>query len=233
MDGMDSFRPTPRTTLKRLPKRGVYDREAVYAILDEGFICHVAFVADGAPVLVPTAYGRDGDRLLLHGSAGSRMLRALAGGSEACIGITIVDALVLARSAFHHSINYRSVILIGRASVITETAAKLHALECISNHLVPGRWAEVRAPTAKELAATLVVEIPLEEVSAKVRTGPPLDNEADYELAVWAGMLPLSIQVEPPVDDGRVQKGVSLSASVADALRGRRNTRQGSTATEE
>ncbi len=218
---MDSFAPTQRTTLKRLPKRGVYDRAAVYAILDEGFICHVGFNLDSTPAVIPTAYGRSGDKLYIHGSAGSRMQRTLAGGVELCIAVTLVDGLVLARSAFHHSINYRSVVVFGKGRAVTDPQDKLEGLHCVSEHITPGRWAEVRPPTAKEIAQTSVLCVDLDEVSAKVRTGPPIDDEEDYALPVWAGVLPLSIATGPPVDDGRVLEHVALPLTVAEWRRRR------------
>ncbi len=211
---MESFQPTPRTTLRRLPKRGVYDRAAVHAILDEGFICHAGFVHEGAPVVIPTAYGRDGEQLYLHGSAASRMLRTLAGGVSVSIAVTLVDGLVMARSAFHHSINYRSVVLFGEARLVSGADEKREALRVISEHLARGRWDEVRPPTPKELAATMALAVPLEEVSAKVRTGPPIDDEEDYDLPVWAGVLPLSITRGEPLADERLKDGVEVSPSV-------------------
>lgn len=189
---MGSFTPTPRTTLRRLPKRGVFDRDAVFKILDEAFVCHVGFCDEtGRPVVIPTAFGRDGERIYLHGSAASRMLRGLAGGLPVCVTVTLIDALVLARSAFHHSTNYRSVVILGQAVPVEDADEKNEALRIIVDHLVPGRWAEARQPTPKELKATSVLSLDLEEVSAKVRTGGPLDDEEDMSLPVWAGLIPL------------------------------------------
>lgn len=198
---MDSFPVTERTQVRRLAKRGRYDRETVYSILDAGWICHVGFTVDGRPVVIPTAYGRDGGRLIIHGSAASRMLRTMAGGIEVCVTVTHVDGLVLARSAFHHSINYRSVMLFGRARLIEESEAKNDALRLFTEHLLPGRWAEVRTPNEKELKATTVLELPIEEASAKVRTGPPVDDEEDMSWPVWAGVIPLSIVKGAPEPD--------------------------------
>jgi nitroimidazol reductase NimA-like FMN-containing flavoprotein (pyridoxamine 5'-phosphate oxidase superfamily) len=217
---MDPFSPTPRTTVRRLAKRGVYDRPTVYAILDEGFICHAAFIADGAPVVIPTAYGRDGDQLYLHGSAANRMLKAMAAGVEVCVAVTLVDGLVLARSAFHHSINYRSVVIFGTAQLISDPVKKNEALRCVVEHITPGRWSEVRLPTDQELKATLVLALPLEEVSAKVRTGPPIDDEEDYELPIWAGVLPLGLKPEAPVQDARLARDVPISTSAVRWGRG-------------
>ena len=206
---MSDFPQTQRTTLKRLPKRGVYDRELVYKILDEGFICHVSFVVDGQPFVIPTGYARMDDRLLIHGSQISRMLRTLAQGIDVCIAVTLVDGLVLARSAFHHSVNYRSVVIFGRASMVEERETKLAALFAFSEHVVPGRWNGVREPTEQELRATTVLSLPLEEVSAKVRVGPPIDDEEDYAMDVWAGVLPLNFVAGTPVNDPRLPDHIS------------------------
>lgn len=207
---MTDFLPTERTQVRRLPKRAVYDRDAVYRILDEGLVCHVGFVADGRPVVIPTGYARKDDTLYLHGSAASRMLRSLAHGAEVCVTVTLLDGLVLARSAFHHSMNYRSVVIFGTASVVEEQAAKLEGLRAFTEHIAPERWQDVRPPTEPELKATTVLAIPLGEVSAKVRTGPPLDDEQDYDLPVWAGVLPLKLRAEEPVADSRLKPDVAV-----------------------
>jgi nitroimidazol reductase NimA-like FMN-containing flavoprotein (pyridoxamine 5'-phosphate oxidase superfamily) len=203
-----SFPQTNRTTLKRLPKRGSYDRGLVYRILDEGFICHVGFISEGQPVVIPTGYARRDDILYIHGSQASRMLRALSAGIDVCVTVTLIDGLVLARSAFHHSMNYRSVVVFGRASVVEERADKLAALRAFSDHVLDGRWDDVREPTEQELTATTVLALPLVEVSAKVRTGPPLDDEADYSLSVWAGVIPLQLQAHTPVPDPRLPSDI-------------------------
>jgi len=182
---------TARTTFKRLAYRGTYDRAVVHAILDEGLVCHVAFDVDGRPALIPTAYARQGERLLLHGSPGNRMLRALAVGTEACVCVTLLDGIVLARSAFHHSVNYRCVVIYGRAVEVTDRAEKREALRAVVEHVAPGRFEDVRAPTDDEVTMTKVIALPIVEASAKVRTGPPLDDEPDYALSVWAGILPV------------------------------------------
>ena len=208
------FSPTARTTLRRLPKRGSFDRQTVYEILDEGFVCHVGFVNDGQPFVIPTAYGRVGDTLYLHGAKASRMLKALASGAEVCVTVTLVDGLVLARSAFHHSINYRSVVVFGRPRVVESEEEKNAALEAFTEHVCRGRWAEVRWPTPDELAATNVVALRLDEASAKVRTGPPIDDEEDYALTVWAGVLPLSIEPGAPVPDPRLPSGTAVPAYI-------------------
>lgn len=208
------FPHTARTTLKRLPKRGSFERETVYGILDEGFICHVGFVVDGQPFVIPTAYGRAGDVLYIHGARASRMQKALAGGADVCVTVTLVDGLVLARSAFHHSINYRSVVVFGRARAVASGEEKNAALEAFTEHVMPGRWAEVRWPTAQELAATTVLAIQLSEASAKVRTGPPIDDEEDYALPVWAGVLPLGVEPGAPEADPRLPAETPVPAYV-------------------
>jgi uncharacterized protein len=208
--------PTVKTKLRRLPKRGSYDRELIYQILDEGFICHVGFVADGQPYVIPTGYGRVGDTLYLHGSAASRMLRNLAKGVDVCVTVTLTDGLVLARSAFHHSMNYRSVVVLGKATVVEDEREKLIALEALADHIIPHRWAEVRAPNERELKATLVLALPLVEVSAKVRTGPPVDDEEDYALDVWAGVIPVRLIAAAPVADDRLKDGIPIPPHVSN-----------------
>jgi nitroimidazol reductase NimA-like FMN-containing flavoprotein (pyridoxamine 5'-phosphate oxidase superfamily) len=198
---MSDFTPTERTQVKRLPKRGKYERETVFAILDEGFVCHVGFTVDGQPYVIPTNYGRCGDLLYLHGSAASRMLRTLSEGVPVSVTVTHVDGLVLARSAFHHSVNYRSVVILGTARLVTDPAEKMAALRIFTEHVMKGRWDDVRQPTEQELKATTVLALPLEEVSAKVRTGGPIDDEEDYTLPVWAGVLPLETVAKKPLPD--------------------------------
>jgi nitroimidazol reductase NimA-like FMN-containing flavoprotein (pyridoxamine 5'-phosphate oxidase superfamily) len=206
--------PTPRTTVRRLPKRGHYDRETIAAILDEGLLCHVGFALEGQPFVIPTLYGRRGGRLYLHGSAVSRMLRTLAGGVPVCVTVTLADGLVLARSAFNHSMNYRSVVVLGTATGV-EGEEKRAALEAIAEHVVPGRWNETREPNANELKATLVLSIPLDEASAKVRTGPPVDEDEDYALPHWAGVLPLALAAGSPLPDPRLPAGTPVPPSVS------------------
>lgn len=210
---------TARTRVRRLPKRGVYEREKIYRILDEAFVCHVGFTVDGQTFVIPTAYARAGDRLLIHGSAASRMLRALAWEVEVCVTVTLLDGLVLARSAFHHSMNYRSVVIFGTAAVVRDEGEKMKALEAFTEHVMPGRWRDVRPPTSRELKATMVLSLPLEEASAKVRAGPPLDDEADYATGVWAGVLPLRLSAGEPVGDPRLPAGVKVPAGVASYRR--------------
>ncbi len=201
LECMSDFTPTERTQVKRLPKRGKYERETVLAILDAGFVCHVGFSVDGQPYVIPTNYGRSGDTVYLHGSAASRMLRTLSEGVPMSVTVTHVDGLVLARSAFHHSVNYRSVVILGTARLVTEPAEKMEALRVFTEHVMKGRWDDVRQPTEQELKATTVLALPLKEVSAKVRTGGPIDDEEDYALPVWAGVLPLETSVKEPVPD--------------------------------
>jgi nitroimidazol reductase NimA-like FMN-containing flavoprotein (pyridoxamine 5'-phosphate oxidase superfamily) len=190
-----------RVQVCRLPERGSYDRESIYRILDAGFLAHVGFSVDGQPFVIPTLYGRAEDTLYLHGSAASRMLRELSKGVPACVTVTLTDGLVLARSAFHHSMNYRSVVAFGIAKKIEETEPKIEALRTISEHLMPGRWNDVRAPYEKELKATTVLEFSIDEASAKVRTGPPKDEEEDYRLSIWAGVMPLELKPAEPIPD--------------------------------
>ena len=207
---MDAFTTTAKTRVKRLPTRGHYDRETVYAILDAGAICHVGYVIDGQPYVTPTAYWRHGSRVYWHGSSASRMLRALDKGVAACLTVTHLDGFVLARSGFHHSINYRSVMALGTAYAVLDKAEKLAALEAFVERLFPGRWGEIRAPNEQELKATTVLWMELEEVSAKVRTGPPIDDEPDYALSCWAGVLPLAATAGPPRADARLPSGIPI-----------------------
>src|ERR1044071_3769832 len=192
---------TTRTTVRRLPDRGVYDRDTIYAILDEALICHVGFVVDGQPFVIPTIHWRDGDTLYVHGSAASRMLRALRGGVDACVTVTTLDGLVLARSAFNHSMNYRSVVVLGKAREVSDRDEKLRALDRLVNHITPERAAEVRPPNESELRQTIAPGRPLAEASAKVRSGPPIDEEEDYALGVWAGVVPISMVKGEPIRD--------------------------------
>lgn len=205
---MTTFNKTDRTTLKRLPARGFYDHELVFKILDEGFICHIGFNVDGRPVVIPTGYARVGEKLYVHGSQASRMLRTLKTGVDACVTVTLVDGLVLARSAFHHSINYRSVVIFGQAKLVDDAQEKVAALVAFSEHVIRGRWDDVREPTEQELKATTVLSLELAEVSAKVRTGPPLDDEEDYELPIWAGVVPLRVVAGEPIPDPRLPNNI-------------------------
>jgi uncharacterized protein len=203
---------TERTALARHPERGSYDRDVVYRILDEGLVCHVAFVAGGQPVVIPTLYARVDDTLYIHGSAIGRMLRTLAGGVEVCVNVTLLDGLVFARSAFSHSMNYRSVAVFGAAREVTDAGEKIRALEATVEHVARGRWDEARRPNPRELAATTVVAIPLAEASAKIRSGGPKDADADYALPIWAGVVPLRLHAGAPENDSRNLPGVAAPA---------------------
>jgi nitroimidazol reductase NimA-like FMN-containing flavoprotein (pyridoxamine 5'-phosphate oxidase superfamily) len=211
--GTDHYPRTERTRARRLPERAAYDRATVHAILDEGFICHVGFVVDGQPYVVPTGYARVGETIYLHGSTGSRL--GLRPGMDVCVTVTLLDGLVLARSAFHHSMNYRSVMAIGRTRPVTDPGQKDAALRALVDHIVPGRSAAVRGADRRELAATAVLALDLQEVSAKVRTGPPIDDEPDYDLPVWAGVLPLRQVPDAPVPDERLDPDLAVPAHVA------------------
>jgi uncharacterized protein len=212
--------PSARTRLVRESDRAVYDRAAAYKILDEGFICHVGFVADGQPFVIPTGYGRVGDSLYIHGSAASRMLRRVDEGVPVCVTVTLLDGLVLARSIFNHSMNYRSVVVLGTAFAVTDAKEKLEALRLLSEHILPGRWAESRQPNEKELKATLVMRLPIEEFSAKVRQGPPVDDEEDYAFPTWAGVIPLEMVPGKPVNDPRLDPGREVPAYAQHYTRG-------------
>jgi nitroimidazol reductase NimA-like FMN-containing flavoprotein (pyridoxamine 5'-phosphate oxidase superfamily) len=205
----DSLR-TGRTEIHRLPARGAHDRDTIHAILDEGMICHIGFIFEGSPFVIPTSYGREGERLLIHGSAASRMLRALSAGAEACITVSLIDGLVLARSAFHQSMNYRSVVLLAKGTLIEEYEAKMEALRAITERLIPGRWNSVRKPTTQEMKGTSVISFPIAEASAKLRVGPPKDDVEDYALPIWAGVLPLSLTPAAPIADDRNLSGVEV-----------------------
>jgi uncharacterized protein len=198
--------PTPRTRVVRESDRGVYDRDTINSILDEGFLCHVGFIIDGQPFVIPTSYGRNGEVLYIHGSAASRMLRNLDKGIPVCVTVTLLDGLVLARSVFNHSMNYRSVVILGTATLIGNPEEKLAALLTLSEHILPGRWNDSRQPNEKELKATSVLRIPIDEFSAKVRVGPPIDDEPDYDFPTWAGVIPLETTVGTPIRDERCQR---------------------------
>lgn len=220
-DALPDFEPTARTRVRRLHIRAVYDRKAVYEILDAGLMCHVGYVIDGQPYTTPTAYWREGDHVYWHGSSASKMLRRLSGdrdgdgsgeasgGIPVCFTVALLDGLVLARSGFHSSINYRSVMALGTAQVVREPARKLAALEAFTERLTPGRWAELRPAMRQELKATTVMFMHLDEVAAKVRTGPPADDEADYDLDVWAGVVPIATTIGAPEDDPGLKAGVA------------------------
>jgi nitroimidazol reductase NimA-like FMN-containing flavoprotein (pyridoxamine 5'-phosphate oxidase superfamily) len=208
--------PTPRTRIRRVPKRATYDRATVEAILDEGLVCHLAFAHDGHPYCIPTIHARSGDTIYVHGSAASRMLRTLEGGAPACVTVTHVDGVVLARSAFHHSLNYRSAVLLGTLRAVELPDEKMAALEAITERLLPGRWSQVRRPNRKVLKATSVLAMKLGEASAKVRTGPPVDDEEDYAMDVWAGVIPLELAAGAPIADPRLEPGIVAPRAVED-----------------
>ena len=210
----ESKMPTARTRVVREPERGIYDRNAVYRILDEGFICHVGFVVDGQPFVIPTAYGRKDANLYVHGSAVSRMLRQMKEGVAVCVTVTLLDGLVLARSVFNHSMNYRSVVILGKASLVEDQEEKLVSLRLLSEHIIPGRWDDVRQPNERELKATSVLRIPIEEYSAKVRTGPPIDEKEDYSLPVWAGVIPLGMRAGEAMGDPQLHPGQEVPGYV-------------------
>jgi uncharacterized protein len=202
--------PTARTRVIREPMRAVYDRETVYGILDEGFVCHIGFVLEGQPYVIPTSYGRQDANLYLHGSAASRMLRHLDDGPPICVTVTLLDGLVLARSIFNHSMNYRSVVILGKAALVTDPGERLEALRTLSEHIIPGRWADARQPNERELKQTSVLRLPIDEFSAKVRTGPPIDDEEDYSFPAWAGVVPLEMKIGEPINDPRLRPDSQL-----------------------
>jgi nitroimidazol reductase NimA-like FMN-containing flavoprotein (pyridoxamine 5'-phosphate oxidase superfamily) len=204
----NSSAPTARTRVVREPQRAVYDRSMVNQILDEGFICHLGFAVEGQPYVIPTSYARNHDVLYVHGSAASRMLRNAASGIPVCLTVTLLDGLVLARSIFNHSMNYRSVVVLGVATLIEDREEKLAALQALSEHILPGRWKETRQPNEQELKATSILKLPIEEFSAKVRQGPVVDDEEDYSFPTWAGIIPLSMVSYPPLDDSRLLPGI-------------------------
>jgi len=208
----ENYVPTARTRVLREPHRGVYDRVTAYQILDEGLVCHVGFIANGQPFVIPTGYGRAGDNLYIHGSVASRMLRNLDQGIPICFTVTLLDGLVLARSIFNHSMNYRSVVVLGTAVAVNDPQEKLEALRTLSEHILPGRWAEARQPSEKELKATLVMRLPISEFSAKVRQGPPIDDEEDYEFPTWAGVIPLQMITGQPIPDPRLDSANKVPA---------------------
>ena len=211
---MTEFIKTDKTRINRLPKRGYYDRETIYQILDEALICHVGFVDNGQPYVIPINFARVDDTVVLHGAIASRLLKHVEAGYPVCVEVTIVDGLVLARSVFHHSVNYRSVVLFGTGRAVEDEQEKLAALEAVTEHLIPGRWKEARRPNRKELNATRVVSIQIDEASAKVRMGPPIDDEEDYGLPVWAGVLPLQELPLSPIRDELQEEPVDLPAYI-------------------
>lgn len=209
---MAQITPTSRTQIKRVPARGVYDRDIIDRILDHGFVCHVAFVFDDKPICLPMVYGRSGDAIYLHGSTASRLMRALRDGAEAAVTVTHLDALVLGRSAFHSSVNYRSVAVFGQAEEVTDAKEKVEALETVVEHAIPGRWDDVRGPDLKEFHQTMVLKLSIDEVSAKVRSGHPVDEPDDYALDCWAGIIPMRVAFDAPVADPVLRDGIETPA---------------------
>ncbi len=205
---MSEFEKTEQTRVRRVPKRGIYDKETIYQIIDDALICHVGIVQDDRPIVIPTIHARDGNALLLHGAKASRLLKHVAAGHPVCVTITLLDGLVMARSAFHHSMNYRSVVLFGAGHVIDDGEEKMRALKILSDHLVPGRWQDARPPNSKEMNATAVVKLAIENASAKIRTGSPVDDDEDYQLPIWAGVLPIQQQILPPIPDPKLAEGI-------------------------
>ena len=212
----DAIRATERTRLKRLPKRGSYDRDLINRLLDTALVCHVGFAVAGQPYVIPTLHVRIEDRLYIHGSAASRMLGTAAGGAPICVTVTHLDGLVMARAAFHHSVNYRSVVILGAATLVTDRAEKLAVMKGLIDHVAPGRWDRIRQPYDKELAATSVLSIPIVETSAKLRSGAPLDDEADYALPIWAGQIPLTTAALAPIADERLEPSIAIPAHIAE-----------------
>jgi nitroimidazol reductase NimA-like FMN-containing flavoprotein (pyridoxamine 5'-phosphate oxidase superfamily) len=215
----DDTHPSERTRVRRRAERGRYDRATVHAILDEGLVCHVGFAIDGQPFVIPTAHARDGETLYLHGSPASRMLRNLSEGVPVCVTVTLLDGVVLARSAFHHSMNYRSVVVVGRARAVDDAEERLRALRALVEHVARGRWADTRRPNARELAQTLVLALPIVEASAKVRSGPPLDDAEDQALPFWAGVIPLALAPGAPTPDPGLAPGIARPAYAEDYRR--------------
>ena len=211
--------PTARTTVRRLAERGVYERDVIDAILDEALICHVGLVRDGSPIVIPTIHARVGDTLYFHGAAGNRVLRNMKAGAEVCVVVTLLDGLVVARAAFHNSMNYRSVVVYGEPRLVDDPEEKRAALDAITDHVISGRSAEARPMNDQEIRATLVIAVPLDEASAKVRTGGPIDDDEDYDLPIWAGELPLTLTPGTPSDDGRVLDGVEVPESITRYVR--------------
>ena len=216
---MLQFEATERTRIRRMPQRASYDVAVVEAILAEGLYCHVGFSVDGQPYVVPTIYARIENRMYIHGSAASRMLRTIGERMPVCITVTLLDGLVLARSTFHHSMNYRSVVILGEATEVTERDEKMTALKAIVDHVMVGRWEDVRQPSDQELKATSVIRVPLDEVSAKIRTGPPVDDDEDYQLDCWAGEVPLTLVPQAPVSDPLLRSGIALPGYARDYRR--------------
>lgn len=215
---MSDFAKTTLNQVKRIPKRGAYDKETIYHLIDQSIICYVAFVQDGQPFIIPTLHARQGDNILLHGSSASRMMRHLAAGNQVCINITMVDGIVLARSVFHHSMNYRSVVLFGKGQLVSDEE-KMAGLQLFTDRIMPGRWDDARQPNKQEMKATTIVSIPIESASAKVRVGPPGDDDEDYALPIWAGVVPITQQAGTPQPDPLLRDGIPLPDYIADYVK--------------
>jgi nitroimidazol reductase NimA-like FMN-containing flavoprotein (pyridoxamine 5'-phosphate oxidase superfamily) len=216
---MSAQAPSARTRVRTKPDRARYERDIQYAILDEALLCHIAFTVDGQPYAIPTTYGRIGDQLYVHGSSASRLLRTLAGGVPVCVTVTLLDGLVLARSVRMHSMNYRSVVILGTATAVIDRAERLTALRAVIEHAVPGRWREIRPPTDRELNETAIVRVPLDEASAKMRHGPALDLQADLTQPCWAGVVPLALTAQPLIPDARLADGIRVPDEIAHYTR--------------
>ena len=213
---MENLSTTEKTKVNRLAKRGFYDKATIYNILDEGIICHVSFILNDEPFVIPTAYVRVNDNIYIHGAKTNQMLNAINDGSSVSIAVTLLDGYVLARSAFHHSMNYRSVVMFGRGKIVEEKVEKIGALKAFTEHILPGRWADVRKPTEKELFATSVLKFPIVEASAKIRTGPPIDDKDDYDMSVWAGVIPIKTVYGEAIKDDKLKKEISVPDYLSD-----------------
>jgi uncharacterized protein len=218
---MSEFPIIDLNRVRRVPKRGQYDKDTIYRILDEGLVCHVGLVEDGQPVVIPMNYARRDDTVILHGAPASRLVKYVQAGRPVCVTVTLLDGLVLARSVYHHSMNYRSAVVFGRGRLIEAEQEKLAALEVLTEHILPGRWQDARRPNRQELDATAVVSVAIESASAKMRTGPPADDEGDYQLPVWAGVLPIQQQALTPVNDPRLRRDIPLPSSISNYRRTR------------
>jgi len=213
---MEELKPTPRTIVNRMRKRGTYDREVIHAILDRSLVCHVGVVVDGAPRVLPTLHARIDDSVFIHGAASNRMIRTAAEGVEVCLTATLIDGLVMARSAFHHSVDYRSVVIFGTATEVTDPHRKLVAMRALVEHIGPGQWDRIRQPSPKELAATSILELPITEASAKVRADGVVDDEDDYALPIWAGVIPIRTSALLPVVDPRLSAGIRMPGNILE-----------------
>ena len=212
-------KPSKKIKVNRIPERGLYDSETINKIIDEALYCNISFIQDGHPFIIPTNHARMNDHLVFHGAKASRLLKQISGGEEIAVSVTILDGLVLARSVFHHSMNYRSVVIFGKGKLIKNKIEKLNALEAITNHIIPGRWNDARKPNEKELNATSVVSLKIDEASAKIRSGPPKDEEEDYDLPVWAGVIPFSKKFEQPKEDPKLKPGILLPDYIAKLIK--------------